>query len=68
MKKLVSLIVVTCGFFLAGCCAGHHVTRWEYRMAHGLKEANELADQGWEVVNFATEDGPYPFLLKRPKP
>jgi hypothetical protein len=38
-------------------------------MASSIAEVNQLADQGWTVVNFAMPDGgPYQYLLKRAKP
>ncbi len=63
------LLIITCGFLLAGCCTAHHVTKWEYRQATSLAEVNQLAEQGWTVVNFAMPDsGPWQYLLKRAKP
>jgi hypothetical protein len=69
MKKALPLIAL-CGLLLAGCQTAHHVTKWEYRQATSLKEVNELADQGWTVVNFAIpgQGGPNEYLLKRPNP
>jgi hypothetical protein len=69
MKKPLSIIAV-CGFVLVGCSTTHHVTKWEYRMASSLSEVNQLADQGWIVVNFAMpgQGGPNQYLLKRSKP
>jgi hypothetical protein len=68
MKK--SLILIAAGaLLLAGCCTAHHVTKWEYRMGGSLAEVNQLADQGWTVVNFAIPNGgQYQYLLKRAKP
>jgi len=68
MKKALPLIV--CGLLFAGCCTSHQVTKWEYRMADTLPEVNQLADQGWIVVNFfmPAQGGPNQYLLKRPKP
>jgi hypothetical protein len=39
-------------------------------MVESLKEVNQLADQGWIVVNFAMpgQGGPNQYLLKRAKP
>ena len=38
-------------------------------MTSKLSEVNQLADQGWTVVNFAIpESGPYQYLLRRAKP
>ena len=69
MKKALPLIAL-CSLLLAGCCTTHNVTKLEYRMATSLKEVNELADQGWIVVNFAIpgQGGPNEYLLKHPKP
>jgi hypothetical protein len=68
MKKSL-ILIAACGFLLAGCCTTHHVTIWEYRMASSLAEVNQLADQGWTVVNFSMPNGgPYQYLLKRAKP
>ncbi len=68
MKKSL-LLITACGFLLAGCCTAHHVTKWEYRQATSLAEVNQLAEQGWTVVNFAVPDsGPWQYLLKRAKP
>jgi uncharacterized protein YceK len=68
MKKSLLLMAVS-GFLLAGCCTAHHVTKWEYRQTNTLAEVNQLADQGWTVVNFAIPgSGPYEYLLKRAKP
>jgi hypothetical protein len=69
MKKSLP-VIAACGLLLSGCCAAHHVTNWEYRMVESLKEVNQLADQGWVVVNFAMpgQGGPNEYLLKRPKP
>ena len=69
MQKALPIIPL-CALLLGGCCTGHHVTKWEYRMATSLKEVNELADQGWIVVNFSMpgQGGPNKYLLKRPKP
>ena len=62
-------ILVACGFLLAGCCTPHRGTKWEYRTSSSLSEVNQLADQGWTVVNFAMPDaGPWQYLLKRAKP
>jgi hypothetical protein len=62
-------ILVACGFLLAGCCTAQHVTKWEYRQTNSFAEVNQLADQGWTVVNFAIPGGgPYEYLLKRAKP
>jgi hypothetical protein len=69
MNKSLQVLIVACGLLLAGCCTAHHATRWEYRMTSNLAEVNQLADQGWTVVNFAMpESGRYQYLLKRAKP
>ena len=61
--------MTACGLLLAGCCTTHHATKWEYRISSTLTEVNQLADQGWTVVNFAVPNGgPYQYLLKRAKP
>ena len=62
--------LAACGLLLVGCCTTRHVTKWEYHMASSLVEVNQLADQGWIVVNFAmpSQGGPYQYLLKRVKP
>jgi hypothetical protein len=69
MKKSLFLIPA-CGSLLAGSCTAHHqTTRWEYRQAQNLAEVNQLAKQGWTVVNLAIpQSGPYEYLLRRPKP
>ena len=68
MKKSL-LLVAACGLLLAGCSTAHHATKWEYRQAGSLAEVNQLAEQGWTVVNFAIpQGGPYQYLLRRPKP
>ncbi len=70
MKKhlKVASIVVACGFLLAGCCTAHQATKWEYRTSSSLAEVNQLAEQGWTVVNLAVPDsGPWQYLLKRAK-
>jgi uncharacterized protein YceK len=68
MKKSL-LLIAACGLLLAGCCTAHRSTKWEYRQTNSLAEVNQLADQGWTVVNFAIPGGgPYEYLLKRPKP
>ncbi len=64
MKKSL-LLITACGFILTGCCTAHHVRKWEYRQATNLSEVNQLAEQGWTVVNFAMPDQ---YLLKREKP
>ena len=63
-------ILAACGFLLAGCCTTHHTAKWEYRMVESLKEVNQLAEEGWTVVNFAMpgQGGPNEYLLKRAKP
>ncbi len=62
-------ILGACGFLLAGWCTGRQATKWEYRTSSSLSEVNQLADQGWIVVNFAMPDsGPWQYLLKRVKP
>ncbi len=63
-------LIALCGLLLAGCCTTHHAVKWEYRMASSLAEVNQLADQGWIVVNFAMpgQGGPNQYLLKRAKP
>jgi len=69
MKQSHFLTIIVCGLILTGCCTSRHAARWEYRMAHDMKEVNELADQGWVVVNFAPqpEGGPINYLLRRAK-
>ena len=68
MKKSL-LLITACGFVLAGCCTAQPVRKWEYRQTNSLAEVNQLADQGWTVVNFAIPGGgPYEYLLKRAKP
>ncbi|HVV73423.1 MAG TPA: hypothetical protein VHI52_18265 [Verrucomicrobiae bacterium] len=69
MKKPL-LLLGLCGLMLAGCCTTQHVTKWEYRMASTLSEVNQLADQGWIMVNFVVpaQGGPNEYLLKRAKP
>ena len=68
MKKALILVTV-CGFLLAGCSTAHHLTKWEYRESHTLAEVNQLAEQGWTVVNLEVPyGGPYVYLLRRPKP
>ena len=70
VKKSLPLIL-TCGVLMAaGCSTAHHVTKWEYRMVKSLKDVNELADEGWTVVDFAIpgQGGPNEYLLKRAKP
>ena len=63
------LLITTCGFVLVGCCTAHRVTKWEYRQTSTLAEVNQLAQQGWVVVNFAVpQSGPFVYLLRRPKP
>jgi len=54
----------------AGCCTSHHVTKWEYRQVNNLGAVNQLAEQGWTVVNFAVPQGggDTQYLLRRPKP
>jgi len=57
--------MLTC-VLLAGCSTPH---QWEYRQTGSLDEVNQLAEQGWAVVNFAVpQAGPYQYLLRRPKP
>jgi len=71
MKKPLKFtcVLVAGGFLLAGCCTTHQAVRWEYRTTGSLSEVNQLADQGWTVVNFAVPDGgPWQYLLKRAKP
>ena len=54
---------------LAGCSTVHHATKWEYREVMSITEVNQLADQGWSVVNFTSASpGPTQYLLKRAKP
>ena len=68
MKKSLFLSA-TCGFLLAGCCTAHHVTKWEYRQTGTITEVNQLAEQGWTVVNFTSPvAGAYVYLLRHPKP
>ena len=68
MKKSL-LLITACGFVLAGCCTAHQATKLEYRQAQTLAEVNQLAEQGWTVVNLAIPySGPYEYLLRRPKP
>ena len=68
-KKKSLLLVTVCGFLVAGCSTPHHVTKWEYRESHTLAEVNQLAEQGWIVVNLAVPyGGPYVYLLRRAKP
>jgi hypothetical protein len=67
MKKSL-LLLAACGLLLTGCCTAHLATKWEYRRSSDLAEVNQLADQGWTVVNFALpESGPAQYLLKRAK-
>lgn len=68
MKKSLLLLIAVCGPLLAGCSTAHHATRWEYRQTNSLTEVNQLAGEGWTVVNFAIPGGgPYEYLLKRAK-
>ena len=67
MKK--SLLVIVSAFVLAGCCTSHPVTRLEYREELNINTVNQLAEQGWTVVNFSImQDGPRVYLLQRAKP
>ena len=67
MKK--SLPVIVSAFVLAGCCTSHPVTRLEYREEKNINTVNQLAEQGWTVVNFSiTPDFTKYYLLQRAKP
>jgi len=46
MKQSIALVFAVSAFFLAGCCAMPHATRWEYKVA-GLPRSS-----------FATANGP----------
>ncbi len=68
-QRTFTCILMASGFLLAGCCTSRKTTKWEYRASTDLAEVNQLADQGWIVVNFAMPDaGPWGYLLKRAKP
>jgi hypothetical protein len=68
MKKSLAILIAACSLLLAGCCTAYHGKKWEYRMATTLAEVNQLAEQGWIVVNFGIPNaGPYQYLMKRPK-
>jgi outer membrane biogenesis lipoprotein LolB len=65
------LIAIASSYLLVGCCTTtqHATPKMEYLTRWNASDAqiNELADQGWTVVNIAgTENGKW-FLLKRPK-
>jgi len=67
MKK--SLLIIVSAFVLAGCCTSHPVTSFEYREEKNLNTVNQLAEQGWKVVNLSImQDGPHVYLLQRAKP
>jgi hypothetical protein len=68
MKESLMLVSV-CELLLAGCGAARHAMKWEYQQAQTLAEVNQLAEQGWTVVNLAIpSSGPYEYLLRRAKP
>ena len=69
MKKSIALMFAAATLNLAGCCTTHQTTKWEYQNVMSLTEVNQLADQGWSVVNFTfTSPGPTVYLLKRARP
>jgi hypothetical protein len=68
-KSFIWSVALFASIFLVSCSTPHHATKWEYRQTGSLNEVNQLAEQGWSVVNFAVrEAGPDQYLLRRPKP
>jgi hypothetical protein len=77
MKLLTT--VAGAGLLLAGCCAPHHLTKWEYKVAIPAREQgvhtpekwiearqqllNDLGKDGWILVS---EEQGGVFYLKRP--
>lgn len=49
MRRMTAVASVAIGLFLAGCCTGHHHTRWEYREVWQLEEVNVLCKAGWSL-------------------
>ena len=67
MKKSIALVFAVGTLFVAGCCATHPVTKWEYKQIQGgqtEESLNKLADDGWTIVGLSTYGG---YLLKRAK-
>jgi len=50
MKKTVALTLAASTLFLAGCCTAHHTTLWEYKTVTSDSAVNQLASQGWTLV------------------
>lgn len=49
-EKTVVLTLAAGTLFLAGCCTAHHATILEYKTVTSDSAVNQLASQGWTLV------------------